>query len=182
MITSISVKELDTIKHSTNKYAILSMCFLKINSDDILIKTIIIREIHLVNDLKTNLLINNDIFDSEKVDIFNSTKSIIIDSYGIIISITIRIEIESQIKSIHAVKAFTIFFKFECLISIHHISFLFDKDFFFELVETGLIIYAHLVNLKTFFILILNNRDQSMKIIRNFRIKTIKEFDSLNVY
>ena len=182
MITSISVKDLKTIKHFTNKYAMLFMYFSEINSSDTSTKTVITREIHLIDDLKANLLIKNDILDSKQVDIFNSTEIVLIDSCDVTISITIRTKVRSQIRSVHALKAVTVFSKSECLISIHHMFFLFDRDFFFESVETILIIYAHLMNLKTFFILIRNDRIQSMKILRNFRLRTIKEFDYSNAY
>ena len=180
--TSISVKDLKTIKHSTNKYAMLSMYFSEINSFDISTKTVIIRKIHLIDDLKANLLIENDILDSKQVDIFNSTEIALIDTCDVTISITIRTEIKSQIKSIYVLKAVTMSSKSECLISIHHMFSLSDKDFLFESVEITLIIYAHLMNLKTSFILIRNDRIQSMKILRNFRLKTIKKFDYSNAY
>ena len=182
MTTSISVKDLKAIKHSTNKYAMLSMYFSETNSSDTSTKTVITREIHLVDDLKANLLIKNDILDSKQVDIFNSTEIAFIDSCDVTISITTRTEVRSQIKSIHALKAVTVLSKFECLISIHHMFSLSDRDFFFESVETTLIIYAHLMNLKTSFILIRNDRIQFMKILRNFRLKTIKKFDYSNAY
>ena len=182
MTTSISVKNLKTIKHSTNKYAMLSMYFSETNSADISTKTIIIREVHLIDDLKANLLINNDILDSKQIDIFNSTGTALIDSYDVTISITTRTEVRSQIRSIHALKAITIFSRFKCLVSIHHMFSLFNRDFLFESVEINLTIYTHLVNLKTSFILIRNDRIQSMKIFKNFRLRTIKEFDYSNAY
>lgn len=57
MMTSISIKELKTMKHSTNKYAILFMYFSETNSFDKSAKAIIIKKVHLTKDLKANLLI-----------------------------------------------------------------------------------------------------------------------------
>lgn len=129
MITSISVKSLKTIKHITNKYAVLLMYFTKINDFDTLAKTVIIKEIYLIKDLKTNLLIENNVLSFENIDIFNFTKSIHINSCDVIITITIRSKFKSY-KLIHAFKAFTVFGNAECLMSIHHMIFFSNRDFF----------------------------------------------------
>lgn len=182
MITSISVRKLKTIEHITNKYALLFMYFLKINSIDVLIKAKIIRKIYLINELKTNLFLNNDIFYFEKNNIFNSTRITHIDNCDVIISIINWTEEKLQIKTVYTIKAFTLFFKTECLISIYNMSFLFNRNFFFELVDTNFVIFAHLINFNTSFILVRNDPEQFMKIFRNFKLKTIKSFDYSSVY
>lgn len=123
MTTSISVRNLRTIKHITNKYALLSMYFLKTTNIDVSIKAIIIRKIHLVNELKINLFIDNGILDFEKTDIFNSTELAHIDSCDVTISIINQIKSKSQIKLVHTIKVFTLLLRIKCLILIHHMSF-----------------------------------------------------------
>ena len=182
MITLISIRKLKTTKHMTNKYVILSMYFEDIKTNKF-VKTIITRKIHLVKDFKTNLLIENDILNSKKIDISNFTKTTYIDHCEIIISIIIKTEIRSQTRSIHAFKTLIISFKSECLISIHAMIFFSNRDFLFEFKKTSnLITYVHLMNLSSFFILIRNERKQVVKILRNFRLNTLTKFDYSNVY
>lgn len=131
MITSISRKRLDITKHTTNKYVILSMYFQN-KKNDALANIVIIREVHLMKELKTSLLIENDILKSEMIDISNSTRSIYIDSCDVIISISIKTNIKSQFRFVHAFKAFVLSLKSKRLISIHNIVSLSNKDFLFK--------------------------------------------------
>ena len=105
-----------------------------------------------------------------------------INNCDVIIAITIKAEIRSQIRSVHAIKTFTIFSNVESLISIRQKIFLSNRNFLFELIDTNLFIYAHVINLKTFFILIRNNSDQIIKTFKNFRLKTVMKFDYSNAY
>ena len=64
MITSITVRELNTMKHSIDKYVIVSMYFFEKNKHDEIVRAKITRKIHFVNNLKTNMLIENDVLRS----------------------------------------------------------------------------------------------------------------------
>ena len=183
MTTSISVRELDVAKHITDKYAMISLYFPKKNNSDESIKVVIIREVHLIKDLKAKLLIENDILDSEKIDISNSTNSAYIDSCEITIPIVIRAGSKSQSRSIHAIKTFVIPPKSECLMSVHVMISLSERDFLFEFSKTSnLFIYAHVVDSITSSILIRNDDEQFMKISRNFRLETLMKLDYINAY
>ena len=107
------------MNYSTDKYVILFMYFSKTDNFDKLIRTIIIKKIHLIKNLKANLLIENNILSSKNIDIFNSTKSVYINNCDFITAIPIKIKIKSQIKSIHTIKPFTIFNNNECFILIY---------------------------------------------------------------
>ena len=69
MIISIFVNELETIKHITNKYAVVFIYFFEINSFKKWIEAVIIKKIYLIKSFKANLLIKNDVLSSEKIDI-----------------------------------------------------------------------------------------------------------------
>ena len=157
MIISISVKELEIIKHITDKYAIISFYFLKISNSDKSIKVVIIKNIHLVKDLKTKLLIENDILSSKQIDISSFTNSTYIECCEITIFITIKTEFRFQSESVLVIKTCIILFKSKCLISVHHMTFFSNRDFLFELTKTkNLFIYAYVTNFITSFILIRN--------------------------
>ena len=123
MITLILTRKLKTTKHTTNKYVILSMYYENTKTNKF-VNAIIPRKTHLINDLKTYLLIENDILNSKKNGISNLTRTTYIDSCESIILIIIKTEIRSQIRLIHAFKTLIISLKSECLISIYAMIFL----------------------------------------------------------
>ena len=65
MIISLIVRDIDTNQHQINKYIINNMYFVD-EKNDKFVKIMIRREIHLMNDFKINMLINNDVIDFEK--------------------------------------------------------------------------------------------------------------------
>ena len=67
MITSIIVRDLEINKHFTNKYVIVSMYFSDKDEKKQAVKAKITREIHLVTNLKTNMLIENDVLKSKNL-------------------------------------------------------------------------------------------------------------------
>lgn len=100
-----------------------------------------------MNELKTNILIDNDILNSELFDIsmFNSTAYI--ESCEIIVSIIITINRIIQIKFIHFTKISLISSYFERLIFMYRI-FVLDRDYLFESIDlTNFFIYAHMINI-----------------------------------
>ena len=65
MINFVIVREIGFNKHKTSKYVIILLYF----PDENVIVMLISREIHIVDDLKTNVLININIMILEKIDI-----------------------------------------------------------------------------------------------------------------
>ena len=181
MTSSITVRDLNTTKHFTDKYAIVSMYFLEKNKNDKIIKTKIIRKVHLVNNLKTNMLIENDVLKSKKFDIFISISSVYIDSCDVIISIFIRNRFVFQSASVHFTKFCIVSSRTEISISIHRIS-LSDRDYFFELTKANFSIYCHIVDTITNVVLIRNDKNKTVKISKNFRLNKFVELEHFNAF
>ena len=141
----------------------------------------ITREIHLVNELKANILIDNDVLNSKMFDISMSISTTYIENCDVIISITIfSREMHTQV--IHFIKTNLIASYSEKLISIHKIC-VSDRDYFFESIETvNFFIYAHMMNTKTNFILIRNKCNKILKIFRNFKLEKIMKLKYTNVF
>lgn len=182
MTILIFVKNLKTAKHKINKYVILTMYSHNAKNHALAIVAIIYK-VHLITELKLNLLIDNNVLKSEMIDISNSTEIIYIEGCEIIIFIIIKIKIKSHFKSIHTFEISIISFKSEYLISIHNISSLSNKKFLFQsLKTTNFFIYAHILDSNTSFILIRNEQNQIIKTSRNFPLKSITKFDYFNAY
>ena len=130
MITFITVQDLNAQKHNTDKYAIASMYFADTDDKRRKIKTLITRAIHLIDNFKTNMLIDNNILRSEFIDISTFTKSTYIDSCEI--TILIRMQIKTfSVRSICAIKSIVISSLIELTISIYKIN-AFNNDYIFE--------------------------------------------------
>ena len=131
IITFISIRDLNVDKHMIIEYIILFMYFSD-QKNDVTIKIKIIKKIHLIDNFKINMLLNNDVINSKKIDINISNKSIYIDNCEIIVNLKIRTFCEIVQISIHARKITIIFSYNELILSMHYIIVLFDRNYFFE--------------------------------------------------
>lgn len=89
MTTSITVRDFETSKHLTDRYAIISIYFKNKNKFDKNVRIMIIKEIHLINDLKINILLENYILNSKLFDISMLTATAYIENCNVTISIKI---------------------------------------------------------------------------------------------
>lgn len=84
----ITICEIENNRYSTNEYAIKKLYFYDTKNDKFVIAKII-REIHLVDKLKVNMLIDNDLLKSKNVVINVVNKTIFITIYNVFIDIEI---------------------------------------------------------------------------------------------
>ena len=182
MTTFITVRDFKVNKHQIDKYAIVLMYFEEKNKIDDTVKTVIIREIHLIKNLKINLLIENDILKFELIDISTSTNIVYIESCDVTISITINVKFRSQHMSVHVLRITSIFFRSKRFLKIHNIT-LSERNYFFELfVSVNFAIYAHVINSKTKSVFVRNNSENIITVSRNFRLNTLNEINYFNAY
>lgn len=141
------------------------------------------RKIHLINDLKTNILIDINIISFEDIVVNFTICTTKIKNYNIIISMKIRISNNVIFKSIHFKKSTTISSQLKILVEIYYFAISKDRDFLFELNEIShLISYAHLIDVTTKTIILRNNIDKSMYIFRNYHLKRLFEMKYFNVF
>lgn len=157
------------------------MYFNEKNASDDTMRAMITREVHLINEFKVNILIDNNILNSKLFDISMSNKTRHTESCDIIISIII-VNHCFQLKLIHSVKINLISLHSGKLIFIHKIS-VQNRDYFFESVNlVNIFIYAYLINIKINFILIRNDDNKVLRIFRNFKLNKIIEFEYVNAF
>ena len=181
MTTFISVRDLDVDKHMTVEYAILSMYFSD-QKNDVTVRAKITRKIHLIDNLKTNMLLSNDVIESEKIDVSISKKTAYIESCEVIASLEIRTSKIAVQTSIHARKTTVVSSRFELVLSVHYTTVSFDRNYLFESNELKLSLYAHLVDFNTKQIIVRNESNQVVHIFRNYRVDHIIEIDYINVF
>jgi hypothetical protein len=184
MTTSLNVRDLEINKHQISKYIIVSIYFAEKIAEEKLIRRVIHREVHLVNDLKVNMLIENDILDFENISIDDVNSKIIIAScQNMIISIEIRTLIKDMINKILHVRFIMIISSHSMtIILIHRSNLSSNRNFLFESADLIIFMYAHTLNNFINDVMIKNEFSKLIKISRNARLETIIEILYLNVF
>ena len=182
MTTLITIRDFEVNKHQTDKYAIVFMYFEEKNKIDDIVKAVIIREIHLIKNLKINLLIENDILELELIDISISTNIAYIESCDVTISIIINVKFRFQHMSVHVLRTTSISFKSKRFLKIHNII-LSERNYLFEsFVSVNFAIYAHVINSKTKSVFVRNDSENIIIVSRNFRLNTLNKMNYFSVY
>lgn len=141
------------------------------------------REIHLINDLKTNIFIEINIISFKDIVVNLITCTTRIESCNIIVSIKIRISNKFIFKSIYFRKFITISSRSKISIEIYYFAILEDRDFLFESNEIShLTSYVYLINVITKTIILRNNIDRLVYISRNYRLEKLFEIKYLNAF
>ncbi len=141
------------------------------------------REIHLINDLKTNIFIEINIISFKDIVVNLITCTTRIESCNIIVSIKIRISNNVIFKPIYFRKFITISSRSKISIEIYYFAILEDRDFLFESNEIShLTSYVYLINVITKTIILRNNIDRLVYISRNYRLEKLFEIKYLNAF
>ena len=164
MITSITDRSLEIIKYSTNKYAICFIDFTEIDEQNNSAFAEIIKEIYLIDNLKTNLFIEKDILSAKFIDIFTFINIAFIDNCNVIILIIIRFKSFSHTKIFHIKKSQSILSHSKMIVSIYNVK-TFERDYIFEFEQiANLFIYVHIIDTDIKTILIQNDNDGTIQI------------------
>ena len=182
MITFIFVRELNINKHMFDEYVIIDMYFSEKNKNKNAVMIKIIREAHLINDLKVNMLIDNDCIEFEKIVVNLADDTAHIDNCDVIVVVNVKTSRIIMQISIHARKIVIVFSQSEIAISVHYTIIFSDRNFLFELEELNLTLYAHLVNAETRSIIVRNDEDKTVHLSRNCRVDRMTEVDFSNVF
>ena len=178
MASPITVRGLGANVHQTAEYVVTPLYF----PGEHAIAVTAPREVHIVDDLKANILIGMDVMVPEKIDVLASQATALIGSCDVSIPIDVRSRAGRAIAHpVHSKKSLLVPPHSQVQIPVHHAC-LPDRDFFFEPDETNLTLFAHFVDSSTSAILAKNDSDRAVMIPRNFRLGTIQEADFDNCY
>ena len=132
MTFSLRVREVKLIKHEINEYVIVLIYLLSTNFAEIKIITFIIRELHLINEFKVKMFINNNILSLKEIFINITQKKTVINNCKVTINVFVRHKDEYVHKRIHARKIMLMFSHFKLMILIFKSALLKNKDFYFS--------------------------------------------------
>ena len=171
------MRDLEFNKHKISKYIISPLYFFDENITAILTS----RKIHIIDNFKTNILININIIISKQINILASQLKAKIDNYNIIVFIKVYIKNRVIIHSIYVKKSIIISSHIQLTISMHYAN-LSNRDFFFEFNQLNFTLYAHFIDFSLYVILIKNDSNQHIKIFKNLRFNIVQKIDFDNYY
>ena len=141
------------------------------------------RKIHLVDNLKTNMLVGNDITDPESFSINMAKKHAIVESTDASISLNVRSPKVAVHRLIHLRSTTVIPPHVEMAIPVHNVNLFASRNFLFEPNnDIELAMYAHFVDANTTAIVVRNEKSVPVKIPRNFRLGKMSELDFPNAF
>ena len=184
MATPITVRGIGTNRHLTDKYAIGTVSlFGKVKGRPTIAR--FRREIHLVDDLKANLLVGTDILGPEKIAIDLGKREAFIGSCNVTVPIDIGSRSTASVnaihKAVHIKKTMIIPPHTVSPVTIHHLGDIpKDRDYLFEPDDVNFSLYAHLMDAETSSVLVRNDTHKSLKIPRNFHLGHVTELDYSN--
>ncbi len=175
MTAFLIVRDIESNVHEIKKYVNFSIYLSSKNDPTTLVE--IHRELHLVEELKVNMLIENDILKSKEIIIDVQQKTATIRSCeNLIIEVKIhqresfvRRNIISQFVSVIFSEAYAkISYKIKNLSS--------NRDFLFEsFTEVSIFIYAHVIDARITDVIVRNESTKSMKISKNFKLEVAQK-------
>ena len=182
MATPLKVRGLDTQRHESYEYAICDI-HMKGTKNGKPVTSVLRREVHLINNLKANMLINNDVIDAEGIVVDPVKKKTFITSTDAAVPVEVRSPKASIQRPVHIRKTTVVPPRSEIAVPIHHAVLPTTRDFLFEPADdVNFTLYAHLVDTSTSAVIIRNDRDQPIQIPRNFRLERITELDFPNTF
>lgn len=183
MATPITVRGIGTNKHATNRYAIVPISITGTGPGGTSAVTRFRREVHLVQDLKTNILLGSDVLCPECFVIDLDKKEALIGSCQVTIPIDIgsRNSAPAVQRAVHIRKTTLIPPHSVLPVVIHHLGDVpKDRDYLFEPDDVNFSIYAHLMDTETGSVLVRNDTAKAVEIRRNFRFGHLIELDYSN--
>ena len=175
MITSLKVRSIDSITHEISEFVMISIYFLDTNKFEKSALANIIREIHLIDGLKINMLIENDILELEGFIIDVSKRTTTVNSCEIIIELFIKQRdffVRRNILSNHRIIV--------SLDSQARISFDYniseERNFLFEFsIESDCTMFHHLVDSYISEIVMQNDSSRSVIIFKRFCLRSVSK-------
>lgn len=183
MIVSITIRDINTNKHYSNEYAVAIVYFRGIDETKQEVRADFIKKIHLINELKAKILIETDILISKKFILNFKNNTIVIENCQMTIFITIKRKANAKIDRIVNFKKIILIFSHTMLsIKIHHLNISTKKIFLFESNDVNFSMYVHMIDSRIAIIMIRNEKNISIRIPRNFRLKRTIELNYSNAF
>ena len=144
--SSLSVRSVENNRHQTNEFIIIEI-YLSDQKDRVNVIVSVRRKLHVIDDLRANMLIDNDIIDFERITLDIVDKTVHIANCEVDISVQSRQRERYQKHVISVEKTTVISSHVERFAFINVSSMSADRNFIFESkVQSQLSMYSHSIN------------------------------------
>ncbi len=169
--TPLKVRGIGAFKHKSGEFAALSLYFPGKNNAGQLVYASLTCEIHLVEDLRENLLIGNDIISLESFVIDVKGKKALLGSCEVTISIDARQRRQFLARKLLTNQETVVPPNSEAMISLLPLHLLDDRDFLFHpATQPSLTLFTHIVDHRTSKVLVRNASNKSLHIPRHHKL------------
>ena len=189
LTSSLSIREMNDKLIKINDFVMIHLFVIDINDVDEIITIVVFVEVHLIDDLKINMLVDVNVFKSQKMIVNFDHNILIIENCDVKIVIDSINRVKSHFKRIiRNQKIFTILFDELTKVSIiFHDDLSFDRDFFFESQCSKYLnqnddVFAHIVDANLFFVQIHNIIDFSIILSRRVKLKSVIKYNQQECY
>ena len=179
---SIFVRDIDTFRHVTNDYLMLSM-YIQDTIDKRKATTHLRREIHVIDNLKTKLLLSMNVMSFERMIVDMNLKQLIIKNcQSLIVKLEIIVKNNIRVRrTLRVEKKFIVEINIIAKLSIDlRDDSILDKDYLFELNFSNT--YAHIVDVFVWFVYVKNDLNTSLEISRYAHMSQLVEFEKQDYY
>ena len=171
MSTPLKVKGIGASKHKSSEFAALSLYFPGKNAVGDLVYASLWCEIYLVEGLRANLLIGNDIMSPEAVVIDLGKKTAVIGACGVSIDVNARQRGQFLAKKLLINKDSVIPPRSKAMISLVRLPLPDDRDFLSHPApQANLTLYSHIMDYETLKILVKNASDLHLRVSRRHKL------------
>ena len=188
--SSISMRNIDNIMHHISDYVVLTLYL-----DDQLIDKIAIIdkfqiEVHLVDDLKINILIDNDTLIAQQIKLNLAQQTVQLDScQNLVAFINVLTKQKVEVKRIIRVKSIVII-SIKIIINVsmsYNDDLLIDRDFLFESQCAKYLsddddVFAHIVDVELDHVIIKNTINYVVQLSKRARLDSVVEFNQQKCY
>ena len=184
MATPLSVRGIGSSKHETGEYVCAPLYLIGTKDDDSPAYACLRRELHLVDGLKANMLIGNDIIGPEGILIDISKGSVYISSCGIKLMVDAKQRGPFIRREILAESNIVLPPHSERLIPFISPNLPDDRDFIFHPspAPRSLTFFSHLIDRNNSAVVARNDSDHAFQVPRKFRLGAVTEMYYENCY
>ena len=171
MSTPLKVRGIEVSKYESGEFATLFLYFPSRDNAGQQVYASLTCEIHLVEGLRANLLIGNDIMSPEGFIIDIKRRSVLIGSCGVTVPIDARQRGQFLIRRLLASQDTVIPPRSEAIVSLVPLPLLNDQDFLFHpSAQINLTLFTHLVDHQTSKVLVRNTSSHTLHIPRCYKL------------
>lgn len=165
MTVLLKVRRIGSAKYDCDEFFSVPLYFLGRDKSKQLVYAQMDQELHLVDGLRANMLIGNNIIGLEQISINNAERTALVASCGVCIPISARQRLQPLIRKVLNTETMTLLPRTKTFVSVLSTGLLDNRDFFFQpLTQSCLTLFSHLVDNTRGSVLVRNKSQHAVRL------------------